>query len=79
MPRRWMRSNAARPARRCPGAIRIPAATAPSFPVPAYHEAGRNCRSYHPHHLYRRPAADRARHRLPQSGRHLDADRLSRR
>ena len=27
----------------------------------------------HPHHLYRRPAADRARHRLPQPGRHLSA------
>ena len=30
-----------------------------------------------PHHLRRRPPADRARHRLPQSGRHLGAGRLS--
>ncbi len=29
--------------------------------------------SVHPHHLHRRQAADRARHRLPQSGRDLAA------
>ena len=42
-------------------------------PGPAYEANGMNCRPVHPHDLYRRQAADRARHRLPQSGRHLAA------
>ena len=33
----------------------------------------------HPHDLHRRQAADRARHRLPQSGRHLAAGVIIRR
>ena len=46
-------------------------------PGPAYQQAGRKCRCLYPHRLYRRPATDRPRHCLPQSGRHLDGDRLN--
>ena len=41
-------------------------------PGPAYQSNGLQCRQYTHTDLYRRPAADRARHRLPQPRRHLD-------
>ena len=37
-------------------------------PGPQYDRRGSRCRDYHPHHLYRRPSAGRARRCLPQSG-----------
>ena len=46
-------------------------------PGPAYQESRPQLPFLHPHHLYRRPAADRPRHRLPQPGRQLDLARLS--
>ena len=42
-------------------------------PGPAYRAAGHELPAVHPHHLHRRQAADRARRRLPQPGRHLEA------
>ena len=42
-------------------------------PGPAYRLERHELPAIHPHHLHRRQAADRARHRLPQSGRHLAA------
>ena len=42
-------------------------------PGPAYELERHELPAVHPHDLYRRQAADRARHRLPQSGRHLAA------
>ena len=46
MTRRSRRSNAARPVRRSPGKIRIPAAAAPSFPVRNMIVAGRNAADF---------------------------------
>ena len=46
-------------------------------PGPAYEREGPQLPLLHPHHLYRRPSADRARHRLPQSGWNLELARLS--
>ena len=42
-------------------------------PGPAYELERDELPAVHPHDLYRRQAADRARHRLPQSGRQLAA------
>ena len=42
-------------------------------PGPAYDQQRHELPAVHPHDLHRRQAADRARHRLPQSGRHLAA------
>ena len=56
-----------------PGATRIPAATASIVPGPAYDRRGTKCRDYtHTIYIDGQPA-DRARRRLPQPGRHLDA------
>ena len=72
MPRRWKRSNAVRPARRCLAQSRL-RPLRHLVPGPAYVDNAAATAAPYPHHLYRRPAADRPRHRLPQSGRHLDA------
>ena len=46
-------------------------------PGPAYQEGRPQLPLLYPHHLYRRPPADRPRHRLPQPRRHLDVAWLS--
>ena len=46
-------------------------------PGPAYQANGASLPAIHPHDLCRRHAAERARHRLPQSRRHLDHDQLT--
>ena len=46
-------------------------------PGPQYDRRGVEMPRLYPHHLYRRPPAGGARRRLPQSGRILDAGRLT--
>ena len=66
--------SAGRPAGRCAGAIPTTAATARSSPRRPTERGGSTAATTCTG-LHRRPPADHARHRLPQSRRHLDAGR----
>ena len=72
-----MPGSAALRGSRCAGAIPTTAATARSSPRTITIAAASRCRNFVHQRLDRRPPAGHARHRLPQSRRHLDPSRLT--